>query len=141
MLDGAGSELLAVIVLPVLVGFVWLLVVVIFRRPAVDAQKPREHYENNVARLGISDAFDPDCVILLQSQAPALHLINSGLGLSALRDFFAQLSLLYPELYEGIRFDEWLHFLQICDAFAKNGCLPFSRTHKKDGWQSRAEKT
>lgn len=122
MFDGPTSELLAIIVFPVLVGFFWLIVVATLRSPSVDQKELREHCVNSFALLSIFEAFDPDHAIVWQSQTPALRLIASGVSLSALCEFFGHFSSLYPELYEGIRFDEWLRFLQTCDLVARADC-------------------
>ncbi len=121
MLDGPTSELLAIILLPVLVGFFWLAVAVIFQGPNPEEEKSRRRSHNNCLWLSIADAFDPDHVIVWQSQTPALRLIGSEVSLSVLYDFFAHFSTRYPEFYEDTTFDDWLRFLQSCDLVARVG--------------------
>lgn len=120
MLDSPTSELLAIILLPVFIGFCWLVVVAFLRGPSA-TERSCGRSANRFALLSITDAFDPDHVILWQSQAPALRLIGPGTPLAELSEFFAHFSSLYPELFEGIIFDDWLRFLQNCDLVAREG--------------------
>ncbi len=119
MLDSPTSELLAIILLPVSIGFCWLVVATILRGPCV--ADLRESSAKRFVVFSITDAFDADHVIVWQSQAPALRLIGSGVPVSALFQFFARFSLRYPELFEGITFDEWLRLLQDYDLVARVG--------------------
>jgi hypothetical protein len=64
----------------------------------------------------IAQAFEEDSAILWDTQVPALHQIaiggKRGVSVAKMRRFFAGTSKQYPELYEGVRFEQWLRFLE-----------------------------
>jgi hypothetical protein len=64
----------------------------------------------------IAQAFEEDSAILWDTQVPALRQIaiggTRGVSVAKMRRFFAGTSKQYPELYEGIRFEQWVRFLE-----------------------------
>jgi hypothetical protein len=120
MLESPTSELLAIILLPMFLGLFWLFAATTFRAPSA-SERSRRYSANRFALLSITDAFDPDHAIVWQSQAPALRLIGRGVALSVLSEFFRHFSSIYPELFEGIAFDEWLRFLQASELVVRVG--------------------
>lgn len=102
------STLLLVIIL------VSLLVAVATRKTS-SSQSKLEHAGLFTA-LSLSQAFDPDYVILWQTQLPVLDFINSagrrGRQMGDLAPLYALSARQYPELYEGTGFAAWLKFLR-----------------------------
>jgi hypothetical protein len=120
MLDDPTSQLLAIIVLPAAIGLCWLFAALLMQRPIRDMDEARhKHFGKSFTVLSISDAFDAERIVIWQSQLPALQLIGPGISRSELWNFFEHASALYPELYEGIAFEEWLRFLETCDLVAR----------------------
>jgi len=66
--------------------------------------------------ISIAQAFEEDSAILWETQVPSLQLIASGgpkgTPVLKMRRFFIVASKRYPELYEGVYFEQWLHFLE-----------------------------
>ncbi len=64
----------------------------------------------------VAQAFEEDSAILWDTQVPALRQIaiggSRGVSVAKMRRFFAGTSKQYPELYEGIRFEQWIRFLE-----------------------------
>ncbi len=64
----------------------------------------------------IAQAFEEDSAILWETQIPALEQIavggRKGVSVAKMRRFFAGTSKQYPELYEGVRFEQWIRFLE-----------------------------
>jgi len=66
--------------------------------------------------ISVAQAFEEDSAILWETQVPGLQLIATG-GLKGapvtkMRRFFATTARSYPELYEGVYFEQWVHFLE-----------------------------
>lgn len=65
--------------------------------------------------LSICDAFEAEYAILWETQVPALRLIASegakGVSIEKLQKFYDRSCHLYPELYDGSSFQQWLEFL------------------------------
>ncbi len=66
--------------------------------------------------ISIAQAFEEDSAILWDTQVPALRQIaiggGKGVSVAKMRRFFAGTSKQYPELYEGVRFEQWIRFLE-----------------------------
>ena len=66
--------------------------------------------------ISIAQAFEEDSAILWETQVPALQLVATGgpkgAPVTKVRRFFASTSKRYPELYEGVYFEQWVHFLE-----------------------------
>ena len=66
--------------------------------------------------ISIAQAFEEDSAILWDTQVPALRQIAiggpKGVSVAKMRRFFAGTSKQYPELYEGVRFEQWIRFLE-----------------------------
>jgi hypothetical protein len=66
--------------------------------------------------ISIAQAFEEDSAILWDTQVPALRQIAiggvRGVSVAKMRRFFSGTSKQYPELYEGIRFEQWIRFLE-----------------------------
>jgi len=66
--------------------------------------------------ISIAQAFEEDSAILWDTQVPALRQIaiggTRGVSVAKMRRFFAGTSRQYPELYEGVRFEQWVRFLE-----------------------------
>lgn len=66
--------------------------------------------------LSVCDAFEPEYAVLWETQAPALRLIAAaakrGVPRQALLTQYRRTSRMFPELYEGTSFQQWLEFLQ-----------------------------
>ena len=64
----------------------------------------------------IAQAFEEDSAILWETQVPALRQIAvggaKGVSVAKMRRFFAGTAKQYPELYEGVRFEQWIRFLE-----------------------------
>jgi hypothetical protein len=64
----------------------------------------------------VAQAFEEDSAILWDTQIPALRQIaiggTRGVSVAKMRRFFAGTSKQYPELYEGVRFEQWVRFLE-----------------------------
>lgn len=65
--------------------------------------------------ISVAQAFEEESAILWETQVPALEQIaigaKKGVSVAKMRRFFAGTSKQYPELYEGVRFEQWIHFL------------------------------
>ena len=74
--------------------------------------------------IAIELAFDPDHAILWDTQVPALQLINSagphGAHIRRLYAWYCRSAALYPELYEGSSFKQWLEFLERVQLITRN---------------------
>jgi hypothetical protein len=72
----------------------------------------------------VAHAFEPSHAMLWDSQVPALEVIGSGgaKGVPIQRLFaaFCETAQLYPELYDGTNFEQWLEFLQNSRLIARN---------------------
>src|SRR5512140_2574095 len=72
----------------------------------------------------VADAFEPSHAVLWDTQAPALELIgsagNKGIPLQRLFASYTESAQLYPELYEGCNFEQWLEFLQNSRLIVRN---------------------
>lgn len=66
--------------------------------------------------ISIAQAFEEDSAILWETQVPALQLLATGgpkgLPVAKMRRFFGSTARRYPELYEGVYFEQWVHFLE-----------------------------
>ncbi len=66
--------------------------------------------------LSVCDAFEPEYAVVWETQAPALRLIalanKKGIPKQALLTQYRRTSRMFPELYEGTSFQQWLDFLQ-----------------------------
>jgi hypothetical protein len=66
--------------------------------------------------ISVAQAFEEDSAILWDTQVPALRQIaiggSRGVSVAKMRRFFAGTSKQYPELYEGLRFEQWMRFLE-----------------------------
>ncbi|HWR16244.1 MAG TPA: hypothetical protein VN577_15555 [Terriglobales bacterium] len=66
--------------------------------------------------LSVAQAFEEESAILWETQAPALQQIaiggSKGVSVAKMRRFFAGTSRQYPELYDGVRFEQWIRFLE-----------------------------
>ena len=66
--------------------------------------------------ISVAQAFEEDSAILWETQVPALQQIatggTKGLAVAKLRRFFSLTARQYPELYEGIYFEQWVRFLE-----------------------------
>jgi hypothetical protein len=64
----------------------------------------------------IAQAFEDESAILWETQIPALMQISiggkRGVSVAKMRRFFAGTSKQYPELYDGVRFEQWVRFLE-----------------------------
>jgi hypothetical protein len=64
----------------------------------------------------VAQAFEEDSAILWETQIPALQQIaiggRRGVSVAKMRRFFSGTSKQYPELYEGVRFEQWIRFLE-----------------------------
>ena len=66
--------------------------------------------------ISVAQAFEEDSAILWETQIPGLQLIATGGAKGApvarMRRFFSATAKQYPELYEGVYFEQWVHFLE-----------------------------
>jgi hypothetical protein len=66
--------------------------------------------------ISVAQAFEEHSAILWDTQVPALSQISvggiRGVSVAKMRRFFAGTSKQYPELYEGIHFEQWIRFLE-----------------------------
>lgn len=66
--------------------------------------------------ISVAQAFEEDSAILWDTQVPALRQIaiggQRGVSVAKMRRFFAGTSKQYPELYEGVHFEQWIRFLE-----------------------------
>jgi hypothetical protein len=66
--------------------------------------------------ISVAQAFEADSAILWDTQVPALQQIATGgtrgLAVAKLRRFFSGTARQYPELYEGVYFEQWVRFLE-----------------------------
>jgi len=72
--------------------------------------------------ISVAQAFEEDSAILWETQVPALQQIatggNKGLPVARLRRFFSGTAKQFPELYEGVYFEQWVHFLEMAELIA-----------------------
>src|SRR3954462_2550116 len=72
--------------------------------------------------ISIAQAFEEDSAILWDTQIPALRLVatggSRGVCSSKMRELFVSSSGEYPELYEGVRFEQWVQFLEDAELVA-----------------------
>jgi hypothetical protein len=63
-----------------------------------------------------NDSEDGDYNLLWQTQLPALELLNSagscGVSLTRMTKLYREIARVYPEIYDGSTFQEWLDALQ-----------------------------
>jgi hypothetical protein len=73
----------------------------------------------------IADAFDSDCVALWRTQIRALQLLyDHGREAVAIADIcaaYTHAARRFPELYEGIKFEQWYEFLKAQGVVATDG--------------------
>jgi hypothetical protein len=66
--------------------------------------------------ISVAQAFEADSAILWETQIPALTLIAlggpKGTPVAKMRRFFSGTARQYPELYEGVYFEQWIRFLE-----------------------------
>ena len=66
--------------------------------------------------IRVAQAFEEDSAILWETQVPALQLIAEfgarGIPVTRMRRFFVRTAKRYPELYEGVYFEQWVRFLE-----------------------------
>jgi hypothetical protein len=66
--------------------------------------------------ISVAQAFEEESAILWETQVPALHQIaiggRKGVSVAKMRRFFQGTAKQYPELYEGVRFEQWIRFLE-----------------------------
>jgi hypothetical protein len=66
--------------------------------------------------ISVAQAFEEDSAILWETQVPGLQLIATGgvkgTPVAKMRRFFSATAKQYPELYEGVCFEQWIHFLE-----------------------------
>ena len=66
--------------------------------------------------ISVAQAFEEDSAILWETQVPGLQLIatggSKGTPVIKMRRYFATTARRYPELYEGVHFEQWVHFLE-----------------------------
>lgn len=90
-----------------------LLVAVAARKTS--ASQPNLDHAGPFTALSLTQAFNPDYVVLWQTQLPALDFISSagrrGRQMGDLAALYALSARQYPELYEGTGFAGWLKFL------------------------------
>ena len=69
--------------------------------------------------ISIAQAFEEDSAILWETQVPALRLIATGgpkgTPVLKMRRYFCTVARQYPELYEGVYFEQWIHFLETAE--------------------------
>jgi len=115
MLDGPTFQLLAIVVLPIVIGFVWMFASAIFQFTEgahSGAGLPRENFCGVFRLFSIADAFDPERAILWEAQIPALERIGSGISVPRFFESYSGSLRLYPELFEGTSLTAWLQFLR-----------------------------
>jgi hypothetical protein len=119
MLDGVTSQLLAVIVLPLVAGLICMFVAAIMHVPSCSRETLRQGPErvlcSSFKLLTLADAFDTDRAVLWESQISALCLIRTGIHVSQLGESWDRCVRRYPELYEGSTVTAWLEFLRDSD--------------------------
>lgn len=66
--------------------------------------------------LTMTDAFDPEHMVLWSTQVPALKSIRAagfrGMSYKDLQGIYDETARTYPELYDGSSFAQWLFFLR-----------------------------
>ena len=66
--------------------------------------------------ISVAQAFEEDSAILWETQIPGLQLIATGgpkgAPVARMRRFFSATARQFPELYEGVYFEQWVHFLE-----------------------------
>lgn len=69
--------------------------------------------------ISVCDAFEPEFAILWETQMPALKLIAAegpkGVTIQRLYSFYRRSAAIYPELYDGSSFQQWLSFLETAE--------------------------
>jgi hypothetical protein len=73
-------------------------------------------YSHVFTALPAADDSDPNHALIWRTQLPVLELLDQlapqPVPRSELLKFYRESSRHYPELYEGLCFDDWLKFLQ-----------------------------
>lgn len=126
MFDGTTSQLLLVLVLPVVAGLLCLFVTEVR-----EVMQTKNHLDeklvltasipsNPVGVFSLADAYDCDHRVLWEIHVPALQLFESGITFPELCRLWQRYAGLYPELYEGTSAGDWLKFLQDCN-LVENG--------------------
>jgi hypothetical protein len=81
-------------------------------------------FGNTLGVLSILDAYDSDRNVLWENQAFALQRIASDPTVPDLCELWEHhYLLLYPELYEGVSFLDWISFLKNCNLIESDGSL------------------
>ncbi len=66
--------------------------------------------------LKMQDAFEPDAASIWEPQIEILRLITErgeqGIQAESLRPRFLQMAIRFPELYEGVEYQDWLESLE-----------------------------
>ncbi len=66
--------------------------------------------------ISVAQAFEEDSAILWDTQVPGLQQIaigeQRGVSVAKMRRYFQGTAKQYPELYEGVRFEQWIRFLE-----------------------------
>jgi|SRR3954447_14874671 hypothetical protein len=105
-----------------LAAFIFFVLVLIALSVAQLAERKEERRlflrlpGNPFTVISIAQAFEADSAILWETQIPALQQIATGgtrgLAVARLRRYFSGMAKQYPELYEGVYFEQWVHFLE-----------------------------
>jgi hypothetical protein len=105
-----------------LAAFIFFVLVLIALSVAQLAERKEERRlflripGNPFTVISVAQAFEEDSAILWETQVPALRQIATGgpkgLAVAKLRRFFSALGKQYPELYEGVYFEQWVRFLE-----------------------------
>ncbi|MGA3211234.1 MAG: hypothetical protein ABSD20_07990 [Terriglobales bacterium] len=110
-MDASTSHLLAILVVPAVLGFSWLFLATLLEAPEPE-HTFRSFDATSLEILTISDAFDPERRVLWTSQVPLLQAISSDGSFGACLRVCDNCLRRYPELYEGTSAESWLRLLQ-----------------------------
>jgi hypothetical protein len=105
-----------------LAAFLFFVLVIVALGVAQIAERKEEHRlflripGKPYTVISVAQAFEEDSAILWDTQVPALRQVATGstrgVSVDKMRKFFADSSKHYPELYEGVRFEQWIQFLE-----------------------------
>jgi hypothetical protein len=108
--------LLAVASFLAFVSIVLLLCVANALEARETCRKSEIHVGPSFAVLSITQAFEPVFSVLWEAPIHALELIRSGgargIPVSRLRSTFNEAAARFPEIYDGLNFEQWLQFLE-----------------------------
>ena len=108
--------LLAVASFLAFVSIVLLLCVANALEARQTRRKSEIHVEPSFTVLSITQAFEPVFAVLWDAPIHALELIQSGgtrgIPVSRLRSIFNKEAARFPEIYDGLSFEQWLQFLE-----------------------------